>query len=382
MSISSLSANHDARPVSTVARATRAATPAQGAALAQDITTLHALERLVPEWEKLYAQAPHATPFQSPHWLMPWWKHLGRGTLATIAVRCVATGELVALAPLYVHVDPCTGMRQLFPIGIATSDYLDVLVRPSWEGQAMDCLGSHLAQHIKAWDVLEFPQLRQGAALRGLVAPAGCRRELVEGEPNPVMMLGGSQLGADPPIPPSMARNLRYCRTRAARAGSVSYHTADARTLPDFLEALVRLHVRRWSERGQAGVLNGESVLAWHREAARLLQGAGLLRMHALCHLSEFIAVLYCLVDAVAAGERWCYYYLGGFDPRFRALSPGTLLVAHAIEQARAEGATAFDFLRGSEAYKYRWGAVDRPTCTLRLWPERFVSARRTVLGA
>jgi CelD/BcsL family acetyltransferase involved in cellulose biosynthesis len=136
MSISSLSANHDARSVSTVARATRAATPAQGAALAQDITTLHALERLVPEWEKLYAQAPHATPFQSPHWLMPWWKHLGRGTLATIAVRCVATGELVALAPLYVHVDPCTGMRQLFPIGIATSDYLDVLVRPSWEEHA------------------------------------------------------------------------------------------------------------------------------------------------------------------------------------------------------------------------------------------------------
>jgi hypothetical protein len=33
---------------------------------------------------------------------------------------------------------------------------------------------------------------------------------------------------------------------------------------------------------------------------------------------------------------------------------------AHAIEQALREGAREFHFLRGQEAYKYGWGAVDR----------------------
>ena len=51
---------------------------------------------------------------------------------------------------------------------------------------------------------------------------------------------------------------------------------------------------------------------------------------------------------------------LAGFDPAFSKLSPGTLTIGHAIDQAIREGATEFDFLRGGEPYKYHWGAVDR----------------------
>jgi hypothetical protein len=40
-------------------------------------------------------------------------------------------------------------------------------------------------------------------------------------------------------------------------------------------------------------------------------------------------------------------------------LSPGTLLIAHAIEEVIREGAAIFDFLRGQERYKYFWGAGD-----------------------
>ena len=54
------------------------------------------------------------------------------------------------------------------------------------------------------------------------------------------------------------------------------------------------------------------------------------------------------------------YAYLGGFDPELPRLSPGAQIIGHAIDQAIAEGATEFHFLRGGEAYKYSWGAVDR----------------------
>ena len=46
--------------------------------------------------------------------------------------------------------------------------------------------------------------------------------------------------------------------------------------------------------------------------------------------------------------------------PWFNKLSPGAILLAHAIERARQEGATHVDFLRGAEPYKYLWGAEDR----------------------
>ena len=77
---------------------------------------------------------------------------------------------------------------------------------------------------------------------------------------------------------------------------------------------------------------------------------------------------------AVAIGllDRDCMrYYLGGFDPAHRQRSAGTLAIAALIEEAARRGARTFDLLRGSEPYKYRFGAVDRT----QLW--RRVVARR-----
>ncbi len=58
------------------------------------------------------------------------------------------------------------------------------------------------------------------------------------------------------------------------------------------------------------------------------------------------------------------YDYITAFDPELAALGLGTVLIGCAIEAAVEEGAREFDFLRGREDYKYRWGARDRPTCT------------------
>jgi CelD/BcsL family acetyltransferase involved in cellulose biosynthesis len=323
------------------------------------ITTAGELAALAPEWQRLWASTPSATPFQSPHWLLPWWKHIARGSLATRALR-TADGELVGLAPLYVYTDAASGRRHLFPIGIATTDYLDPLVRPGWERPAWRRLMEDLAESCAEWDVLELPQLRWRPPLQ----PArGWRAELVPAEPNPVLPIapGTTRL----PLPRSMMQNIRTARSRAARAGRMTYELADPQTIPVFLDALEALHGRRWSQRGLPGVLADASVVACHRDAAPRLHEAGLLRLYALRLDGRIVAALYVLAGD-APHERRHYHYIGGFDPACAQLSPGTLLIAHAIEQAIAEGATAFDFLRGAEPYKYRWGAVDQPMWTLR----------------
>jgi CelD/BcsL family acetyltransferase involved in cellulose biosynthesis len=335
---------------------------ARPAVRVERLTAPSALQALRPEWERLWSQDPRATPFQSPAWLLPWWKHVGAGRLASIALRCAASGELVGLAPLYLHVDAATGRRHLFPIGIATSDYLDLLARPGW-----DDLVAHtvLAQLDAAEaDLLEFPQLRRDAPLLRAVPPGGWRCALGEGEPHPVLPLQGASAL---PLPRSMAANLRTGRNRAERIGGLAFEQADPGTLPVLLAALERLHAARWNGRGKAGVLADARVQAWHREATAQLQAAGLLRLYGLRLQGELVAVLYCLADPPQRARRRCYYYIGGFDPRFAECSAGSLLIAHAIEQARQEGVVDFDFLRGAEAYKYRWGASDQPMVVLRV---------------
>jgi CelD/BcsL family acetyltransferase involved in cellulose biosynthesis len=119
--------------------------------------------------------------------------------------------------------------------------------------------------------------------------------------------------------------------------------------------ALLELHGARWAARGERGVLDGPGVEAFHREVVRGFLERGWLRLFALRVEGRLAAVHY----GFSAKGR-AYYYLGGFDPAFHQLSPGSLMVLHAIEEALREGAGEFDFLRGREAYKYAWGGVDR----------------------
>jgi CelD/BcsL family acetyltransferase involved in cellulose biosynthesis len=62
--------------------------------------------------------------------------------------------------------------------------------------------------------------------------------------------------------------------------------------------------------------------------------------------------------------------YNSGYDPeKFAELSPGIVLTAFTIEDTIRRGVRVFDFLRGNEVYKYRFGAVDTVIYSLEIRP-------------
>jgi CelD/BcsL family acetyltransferase involved in cellulose biosynthesis len=134
------------------------------------------------------------------------------------------------------------------------------------------------------------------------------------------------------------------------------FEKATAQNLEACLKTFFRLHQARWMFQGQAGVLADPAVQQFHRQAAPALMREGLLRLYVLYVGDRPLAALYGL-----AARRRFYYYLSGFNPELSTLSPGTLIIGCAIEEAIAERAVEFDFLRGRERYKYLWGAQDRP---------------------
>jgi CelD/BcsL family acetyltransferase involved in cellulose biosynthesis len=52
--------------------------------------------------------------------------------------------------------------------------------------------------------------------------------------------------------------------------------------------------------------------------------------------------------------------YNSGLNPAYLSLSPGWVLLSHLIQWAIENDRKEFDFLRGDEKYKYRFGGVDR----------------------
>lgn len=59
------------------------------------------------------------------------------------------------------------------------------------------------------------------------------------------------------------------------------------------------------------------------------------------------------------------HLYNSGYDPAASSLSPGLVLIARCIERAIEDGFREYDFLRGTERYKYDLGGVDRSVARL-----------------
>jgi CelD/BcsL family acetyltransferase involved in cellulose biosynthesis len=306
-----------------------------------------ALSALLPEWSELWDRAAAATPFQSPAWLVPWLRCFGGRDWVIAVMR--RDGRLVGMLPLFL-VDDAHG-RRLLPMGAGISDYLDgVFDSGVGRGEA-----TFLIAALEEWQGLDLPQLPRASPLLDAPAPYAWSDDRQPMEPCPVLSLPAV-------LPRRIRQNLRYYRRRIERGGIVHAIGTRRDEALALLEDLFTLHGARWRSCGSPGVLADETVRRFHRGAVSALASLGLLRMHVLHRDGTPVAVGYML-----AAKGRAYDYITGFDPEVAQLGAGTVLIGCAIEAATAEGAREFDFLRGREAYKYRWGARDRPTFGRRL---------------
>jgi len=297
------------------------------------ITDPEKLEALSPAWFALCK-----TPFQTPMWLLPWWRHFGSNDLSVIVSR---DGENIdAIAPLYILRDDDSDESLGLFLGTGISDYLDVI------GDASRVIGEMSKLNCQLWDL---QQLQPSSSMLNVPLPDGFSENVEDQEACPVLALGG-QLGST-----HFQKKLRYYRRQLERSGDVRVEMPTAETLDDLLTVFFDLHAARWKKRDLPGVLSDDATQQFHRDAARRMLNAGMLRMYATRIDDRIAAVFYGF-----ALNGIVYYYLSGYDPALEKLSIGTLLVAHAVEQAVRDGATTFDFLRGAEEYKYAWGATDR----------------------
>jgi len=291
------------------------------------IDSLCALEQLREPWWDLYRRSPGASPFQSPQWLIPWTRHIfSGGEIRAIAIR--ENGALAAFAPLFLWGN---GERIVSLLGAGISDYTGLLYTPGCERQAAEAVRHSLDRCH--WDFVDFADLRPGCPLLEVFPSENC-------SVCPVLDLATH--------PDAMDRkhgtDLRRARNRLFKNFRVDFET------PESLNDFSYVYERRW------GAME-ESTRAFHADAACELQRAGMLRLFLLRIDGAPAAAIYAFV-----WRSTLYCYLSAYDPALAKLSPGAILLEHAIEQARAEGLAAVDFLRRPEAYKYRWGARDRAT--------------------
>jgi CelD/BcsL family acetyltransferase involved in cellulose biosynthesis len=323
----------------------------------QVLRALHELAALEEDCLNLWQRDPRSTPFQSPAWLLPWARYFTGGNILSVVWR--NDQKLLALVPAFVWRNPESGKRELLLLGQGISDYLGPIIDPEEAHNLVVSIHEWLNQNQQEWDVVNFNDLRADSRLVG--------GDPVRVTPSPTLdhyscaICPVLSLLPAPEIPAQQLHNINYYRRRAERLGVLEFETATESTLNSMLEDLFLLHSARWQERGLNGVLAEEKLRSFHREAACALLRNRMLRMYCMRCAGKAVAVLYGF-----SAHRRTYYYLSGFDPAFSSISPGTLIVGHAIDQAIKEDRVEFDFLRGVEKYKYLWGAKDSHTFRLK----------------
>lgn len=126
-------------------------------------------------------------------------------------------------------------------------------------------------------------------------------------------------------------------------------------TYTEDVTVLARLWYLQYAER--KGQKRAARLADLFKEAVMLGLAAGMVHLSILWRDGKPVAAQANYIDWVKAEA---LFHVGARDQRSQDLSAGTLLQAHSIRWAIANGLKRYDFTVGDEAYKYKLGATDR----------------------
>ena len=324
------------------------------------IDNLGAIER---EWESVHRADPEANVFTSSAWLRGRLSALGDRWRVLVA-RPGAGKPIVGLLPLrFLPSLPAERMpwekEPFFPVadsevrglgmaGSPLADYTGFVCSAGYEDVAVAAFAEYV-QHNMEWAYLEIcdaidPRLD---AFLGHFPEPRFRVERRPPTPCPFLDLNESweaYLGARPH--PRMRREIRHdLRAMERLPGLRRTSVADDGELQ--ISVLLELWQGNW------GTIP-EPQLSQYRSIFRSCLESGSLWLDILWDGDAPITGLLAFLDH----ERRSFcFYITGFDKRYAAFSPGTVIVAHAIREAIRQGYRFFDFLRGDEPYKFSLGA-------------------------
>jgi CelD/BcsL family acetyltransferase involved in cellulose biosynthesis len=316
----------------------------------EEVVSAGALAGHREEWNRLLETAPEAEVFQSYEWLTAWLDAFWRDRpIAFLFVR--ESGRLRGLAPLLPDTDGeiwCPGSLVL-PVNLHATR-CEILTA----GEPRACLQA-VVDHLRrtrggfrlGWRATDA----RSPVLAALAEVSGVRRLRTLARPGPVSPVARLR-GSWEAYLASRSRHVRHelgrKRRRLEREGGFEIR---AFTTPeDWTRAypeLLRIEDASWKRRTSSAISTDPDVARFYAELGRRSAEAGWLRFHLLRLASRPIAHVY----GLAFRDRY-YALKTSYDQAYADLSPGSVLVGHALRDACQAGLDTFDFLGVESRWK------------------------------
>ena len=312
------------------------------------------------EWNDLLSESISDVPFLRYEYLRAWWNTRGGGEWEGAELTLVSAredDELIGIAPLFIA--EYDGQQTLLLLGsIEISDYLDLIVRADDLPRFLSALLDYIASDSTlAWSSLDCYNLPDDsptlAALEAESIKRGWNYTKEPFRPSLSVPLPGDfdeyLMRIDKKQRHEIRRKMR--RAEADERDVRWYIVEDEATLDaeidDFLSLMANDHHKE--------EFLTEVMRTQMRASVHAAFKAGWLQL-AFLEADGVKAAGYLNFDY---GNR-IWVYNSGLDFNFRELSPGWVLLGYLLQWANENGRDEFDFMRGDEDYKYKFGGVKR----------------------
>lgn len=328
------------------------------------------LPELKEKWNLLLDESSPHVPFLRFEYLQEWWETRGGGEWPLdsrlIVLLAEEDGALMGIAPFFIPAGE-ESPRLMLLGSIEISDYLDVICRPAdvgrfcaellafvKENQAV--LGN--AQSLDLYNLLDSSPSVAAFTAAAQKSELDCAESVLQH--CPYIPLPGSWEAYLEGIDKKQRHEIRRKMRRAAESEVAAefYITTDPARLDGDIQDFLTLMEQ---DPDKACFLTPRMRV--HMESTmRCAFENGCLQL-AFLVIGGKKAAAYFSFDYL--DRIWVYN--SGLNREYMPYSPGWVLLGHMLQWANENGKMEFDFMRGDEDYKYKFGAIDRMVKRLRI---------------
>ena len=319
--------------------------------------TLHtnaaAFDALANEWKDLMERAKVAPIFMTPDYQKIWWEHLGKGELRILAAREPETGQLTGIASLFLV------NRELHFVGcVDVSDYLDFIIDPRYCAPVFQAIVDYLAVELAPeWDKGFFCSLSEKSSTLKIlverVQAKGWAAEIRHEDVCPIITLPATWDDYLAGVKKKQRHEIRRKLRKAENAAQTRWYVIEdpADLSDDLIDTFIDLHQKSTVEKE---AFWDDAMIAFFKALVKRFAQLRWLKFYFVEMNGKPASTLLCF----DYGNE-ILVYNSGFDvAEFGHLSPGNIIISYSIQHAIELGRARYDFLRGDEIYKFRFGAV------------------------
>lgn len=328
--------------------------------------SFESMASIAEKWNSLLETSVTNSPFLRFEFLKTWWEHKGGGEWPDDSRLFVITAQdgeqLVGIAPLFLT-QKADGEYTIYNLGaIEICDLLDIIVFEDRHAVFCAKAAEYLLATISPIGEIRLVNLPSTTAtaelFKGVLTKAGFLTELSVYQPSPTIHLQGDFETYLAGIDKKQRHEIRRKIRRAEESGrGVRWYSIETQSQ---LEVGMQQFYQLMLNDTDKAIFLTDKMKAQMSAIMQLVFDTGTLKM-AFLEADGQPAAAYLMFDY----DNKLWVYNSGYDRVYNELSAGWVLLGYLIEWSCQNGRREFDFMRGNEDYKFKFGAVDRPVMQL-----------------